>query len=39
MDLTERTRGESKAFRVKNAVDVIRTIGLLCDIEWGFAKE
>src|SRR5207245_10462623 len=39
MDLTERTRGESKAFRVKNAVDVLRTIGLLCDIEWGLAKE
>jgi glycosyltransferase involved in cell wall biosynthesis len=39
MDLTERTRGESKAFRLKNAVDVLRTIGLLCDIEWGLAKE
>ena len=39
MDLTDRARGESKAFRVKNAVDVLRTIGLLCDIEWGLAKE
>jgi hypothetical protein len=30
MDLTERTRGESQAFRMKNVVDVARTLGLLC---------
>jgi glycosyltransferase involved in cell wall biosynthesis len=37
MDLMERERGESKAFRLKNAVDVLRTLRLLCGIEWGFA--
>jgi dolichol-phosphate mannosyltransferase len=37
MDLMERERGESKAFRLKNALDVIRTLRLLCGIEWGFA--
>jgi glycosyltransferase involved in cell wall biosynthesis len=37
MDLIDRERGESKAFRLKNAVDVIRTLRLLCGIEWGFA--
>ena len=30
MDLTERTRGESKAFRLKNVIDVVRTLALLC---------
>jgi glycosyltransferase involved in cell wall biosynthesis len=35
MDLTERERGESKAFRMKNAIDVMRTLKLLCGLEWG----
>jgi glycosyltransferase involved in cell wall biosynthesis len=30
MDLNERKRGESKAFRLKNVVDVGRTLALLC---------
>jgi glycosyltransferase involved in cell wall biosynthesis len=34
MDLTERTRGESQAFRLKNFVDVVRTLGLLCALPW-----
>jgi dolichol-phosphate mannosyltransferase len=34
MDLMERERGESKAFRLKNAVDVARTLKLLCALEW-----
>jgi dolichol-phosphate mannosyltransferase len=34
MDLTERAKGESKAFRMKNVVDVLRTIRLLCATEW-----
>jgi glycosyltransferase involved in cell wall biosynthesis len=34
MDLTERTRGESQAFRVKNVVDVARTLGLLLALPW-----
>jgi len=34
MDLTERTRGESQAFRLKNFVDVARTLGLLCALSW-----
>jgi glycosyltransferase involved in cell wall biosynthesis len=33
MDLTERVKGESKAFRVKNVVDVWRTLRLLARIE------
>jgi glycosyltransferase involved in cell wall biosynthesis len=37
MNLTERERGESKAFRMKNAIDVIRTLKLLCSLEWGIA--
>jgi glycosyltransferase involved in cell wall biosynthesis len=37
MDLMERARGESKAFRVRNAVDVVRTLKLLCGLEWGLA--
>ena len=37
MDLTEREAGESKAFRLKNAMDVLRTLKLLCGFEWGVA--
>jgi len=37
MDLVEREEGESKAFRMKNAVDVLRTLTLLCRLEWGMA--
>jgi len=39
MDLMERERGESKAFRVKNAVDVVRTLALLCRPEERMAAE
>ena len=35
MDLIEREKGESKAFRVKNLVDVLRTLKVLCAVEWG----
>jgi glycosyltransferase involved in cell wall biosynthesis len=35
MDLTERKQGESKAFRLKNFVDVLRTIKVLCAVERG----
>jgi glycosyltransferase involved in cell wall biosynthesis len=34
MDLLEREKGESKAFRVKNVVDVMRTLRLLYALEW-----
>jgi len=34
MDLTERESGDSKAFRLKNAIDVARTLRLLCALEW-----
>jgi glycosyltransferase involved in cell wall biosynthesis len=34
MDLTERARGESKAFRLRNVIDVLRTLKLLCVLEW-----
>ena len=34
MDLTERKRGESQAFRLKNVVDVARTLALLCALPW-----
>ena len=34
MDLIEREKGESKAFRVKNFVDVYRTLTLLARLEW-----
>jgi dolichol-phosphate mannosyltransferase len=34
MDLIERTRGESQAFRLKNLADVARTLGLLCALQW-----
>jgi glycosyltransferase involved in cell wall biosynthesis len=33
MDLTERVHGESKAFRMKNVVDVLRTLKVLWDVE------
>jgi dolichol-phosphate mannosyltransferase len=39
MELTERRHGESKAFRLKNAADVVRTLTLLCRLEWGLAAE
>jgi hypothetical protein len=35
MDLIERQKGESKAFRVKNFVDVWRTLTLLVALERG----
>ena len=35
MDLIEREKGESKAFRLKNFVDVFRTLKVLCAVEWG----
>ena len=35
MDLIERQKGESKAFRVKNVIDVLRTLKLLAALEWG----
>ena len=34
MDLTERAKGESKAFRVSTVVDALRTLKLLCELEW-----
>jgi glycosyltransferase involved in cell wall biosynthesis len=38
MDLMEREQGESKAFRVKNVVDVLRTLRLLSALEWGLIE-
>ena len=35
MDLIERKKGESKAFRMKNFVDVAKTLRLLVALEWG----
>jgi glycosyltransferase involved in cell wall biosynthesis len=35
MDLIEREKGESKAFRAKNFVDVLRTLKVLCAVELG----
>jgi len=35
MDLTERKKGESKAFRLKNVADVLRTLRVICAVEWG----
>jgi dolichol-phosphate mannosyltransferase len=35
MDLTERAKGESKAFRLKNVADVLSTLKVLCAVEWG----
>jgi glycosyltransferase involved in cell wall biosynthesis len=37
MDVMERAQGESKAFRLKNVIDVGRTLKLLCTLEWGRA--
>jgi dolichol-phosphate mannosyltransferase len=34
MDLVERDKGQSKAFRIKNFVDVIKTLGRLLAVEW-----
>jgi len=39
MDLMEREHGNSKAFRLRNAIDVARTLSLLCKLEWGLARE
>jgi glycosyltransferase involved in cell wall biosynthesis len=33
MDLIERTRGRSQAFRLKNVIDVARTLWLLCALQ------
>ena len=35
MDLIEREKGESKAFRLKNVIDVLRTLKVLCAVELG----
>ena len=35
MDLIEREKGESKAFRLRNVVDVFRTLKVLCAVELG----
>jgi glycosyltransferase involved in cell wall biosynthesis len=34
MDLIEREQGESKAFRIKNIIDVLRTLKRLCALQW-----
>lgn len=34
MDLTEREQGDSKAFRMKNVIDVVKTLKRLCALEW-----
>jgi glycosyltransferase involved in cell wall biosynthesis len=34
MDLVERDKGQSKAFRIKNFVDVVKTLGRLLTLEW-----
>jgi hypothetical protein len=39
MDLMERERGASKAFRLKNFVDVARTLTRLFSLEWGLAEK
>ena len=39
MTLTERTAGESKAFRWKNVKDVARTLWRLARLEWGGAGD
>ena len=38
MDLIERKQGESKAFRLKNVVDVRATLALLCALPWNRAS-
>ena len=35
MDLIERKKGESKAFRLENVVDLLHTMKVLCAVEWG----
>ena len=35
MDLIEREKGESKAFRLKNFVDVYKTLARIARLEWG----
>ena len=35
MDLIEREKGESKTFRLKNIVDVLRTLKVRCAVQWG----
>jgi len=37
MELREREKGRSKAFRLRNVIDVVRTLKLLCALEWGMA--
>jgi dolichol-phosphate mannosyltransferase len=39
MDLIERIGGESKAFRLKNVIDVARTLKRLCALEWTSAAQ
>lgn len=39
LDLVERRQGATKAFRLKNAVDVARTLKLLCGLAWGMAEK
>ena len=39
MDLMEREHGTSKAWRLSNAIDVARTLTLLCELEWRVAGE
>ena len=34
MNLTERRHGESQAFRLRNLVDVMRTLARLCALPW-----
>jgi glycosyltransferase involved in cell wall biosynthesis len=38
MDLIERQKGESQAFRAKNFVDVFKTLKLLAALEWGLPR-
>lgn len=39
MDLIERQKGASKAFRVRNVLDVARTLARLCALEWTSAAD
>lgn len=39
MDLIERKHGESKAFRITNLTDVLRTVVRLCALEWSSAAK
>jgi hypothetical protein len=38
MVLQEREQGASKAFRLANALDVMRTLKLLCGVEWSLGR-